>query len=109
LIELTRNSLQPILIRCERRADRTDLASALFEFAVENKPTSVARAVIPAVPPLPLGELDETSLYVIRRHSNMRQTYGEAPVAIEAAATYFRKQMRTVERALETNPSYILG
>jgi glutathione S-transferase len=39
----------------------------------------------------------------------MRQTYGEAPVAIEAASTYFRKQMRTVERALETNPRYILG
>ena len=56
-----------------------------------------------------LGELDETSLYVMRRHSDMRQTYGEAPVAIEAAATYFRKQMRTVERALETNPCYILG
>jgi glutathione S-transferase len=56
-----------------------------------------------------LGELDETSLYVMRRHSDMRQTYGEAPVAIEAAAVYFRKQMRTVERALETNPSYILG
>jgi glutathione S-transferase len=56
-----------------------------------------------------LGELDETSLYVMRRHSDMRQTYGEAPVAIEAAAAYFRKQMHTVERALEANPNYILG
>lgn len=52
---------------------------------------------------------NRTSLYVMRRHSDMRQTYGEAPVAIEAASTYFRKQMRAVERALETNPSYILG
>lgn len=56
-----------------------------------------------------LGELDETSLYVVRRHSDMRQTYGEAPAAVEAASTYFRKQMRTVERALETEPHYILG
>jgi glutathione S-transferase len=56
-----------------------------------------------------LGELDETSLYVMRRHCDMRQTYGEAPVAIEAAATYFRTQMRTVGRALETNPLHILG
>jgi glutathione S-transferase len=56
-----------------------------------------------------LGELDETSLYVMRRHSDMSQTYGEAPVAIEAAAAYFKKQMRTVERALEGNPHYILG
>lgn len=56
-----------------------------------------------------LGELDESSLYVMRRHCEMRHTYGEAPVAFEAAATYFQKQMRTVERALEANPSYILG
>jgi glutathione S-transferase len=56
-----------------------------------------------------LGELDETSLCVMRRHSDMRQTCGEAPVAIESAAAYFRKQMGTVERALEANPNYILG
>jgi glutathione S-transferase len=51
-----------------------------------------------------LGELDETSLYVMRRHSDMQRVYGEAPAAIEAAATYFRKQMRTVERALRRTP-----
>lgn len=56
-----------------------------------------------------LGELDETSLYVMRRHSEMRQAYGEAPAAVKAAAVYFQKQMRTVERELETNPYYILG
>jgi glutathione S-transferase len=56
-----------------------------------------------------LGELDETSLYVMRRHSDMRQLYGEAPVAIDAAATYFGKQMRTVERALEADTHYVLG
>jgi glutathione S-transferase len=37
-----------------------------------------------------LGELDETSLYVMRRHGDLRQVYGEAPVALESAATYFR-------------------
>jgi glutathione S-transferase len=46
-----------------------------------------------------LGELDETSLYVMRRHSDMRQVYGEAPAAIEGATTYFQKQMRTVAGA----------
>jgi glutathione S-transferase len=56
-----------------------------------------------------LGELDETSLYVMRRHSDMRQVYGEAPGAIEGATTYFQKQMRTVERALEASPHHILG
>jgi glutathione S-transferase len=56
-----------------------------------------------------MGELDETSLYVIRRHSDLKQRYGEAPAAIEGATTYFQQQMRTVERALELNPRYILG
>jgi glutathione S-transferase len=56
-----------------------------------------------------LGELDETSLYVMRRHSDMSQTYGEVPAAIEAAATYFQKQMRTVERALQADTRYVLG
>jgi glutathione S-transferase len=56
-----------------------------------------------------LGELDETSLYVMRRHSDMRQVYGEAPAAIEGATTYFQKQMRTVERALEASPGFIMG
>ncbi len=53
--------------------------------------------------------MDETSLYVMRRHGDMCQVYGEAPVAIDAAATYFQKQMRTVERALEGGSYYVLG
>lgn len=56
-----------------------------------------------------ISELDATSLYVMRRHGDLRHIYGEAPLANEAAATYFQKQMRTVERELETNPHYILG
>ena len=50
-----------------------------------------------------ISELDATSLYVMRRHGDLRHIYGEAPLANEAAAAYFQKQMRTVERALETN------
>jgi glutathione S-transferase len=56
-----------------------------------------------------ISELDATSLYVMRRHGDLRHIYGEAPIANEAAATYFQKQMRTVERALNDNPLYILG
>jgi glutathione S-transferase len=56
-----------------------------------------------------ISELDATSLYVMRRHGDLRHIYGEAPIANEAAATYFQKQMRTVERALNDNPPYILG
>jgi glutathione S-transferase len=56
-----------------------------------------------------ISELDATSLYVMRRHGDLRHIYGEAPAANEAAAAYFQKQMRTVERALEPGTHYILG
>jgi glutathione S-transferase len=56
-----------------------------------------------------ISELDATSLYVIRRHGDLSHIYGEAPIANEAAAAYFQKQMRTVERALDAAPRFILG
>jgi glutathione S-transferase len=56
-----------------------------------------------------ISELDATSLYVMRRHGDLRHIYGEAPLANAAAATYFQTQMRTVERALSDTPCYILG
>jgi len=56
-----------------------------------------------------ISELDATSLYVMRRHGDLRHIYGEAPLANEAAAAYFQKQMRTVERALADGRPYVLG
>jgi len=56
-----------------------------------------------------ISELDATSLYVMRRHGDLRHIYGEAPLANEAAAQYFQKQMRTVERALDDKPHYVMG
>ena len=56
-----------------------------------------------------ISELDATSLYVIRRHGDLSHIYGDAPLAKEAAATYFQQQMRTVECALDAGPHYILG
>lgn len=56
-----------------------------------------------------ISELDATSLYVMRRHGDLRHIYGEAPMANEAAATYFQKQMRTVERALIDGRPHLLG
>ena len=35
------------------------------------------------------GELDETSLYILRRHGALAAIYGEAPTAITAAKQYF--------------------
>lgn len=39
------------------------------------------------------GELDETSLYVMRRHGDLRAIYGEAPHALEAARDYAVKHL----------------
>jgi glutathione S-transferase len=56
-----------------------------------------------------ISELDATSLYVMRRHGDLRHIYGEAPTANEAASVYFQQQMRSVERVLENGTHYILG
>jgi glutathione S-transferase len=56
-----------------------------------------------------ISELDATSLYVMRRHGDLRHIYGDAPIANESAAEYFQKQMRTVERALADGRSHALG
>ncbi len=39
------------------------------------------------------GELDETSLYVMRRHGDLRGIYGDAPAAVAAAKTYAEKHL----------------
>jgi len=56
-----------------------------------------------------ISELDATSLYVMRRHGDLRHIYGEAPVANEAAAAYFQQQMRSVERAIADGRAHIMG
>ena len=40
-----------------------------------------------------LMELDATSLYIIRRHLDLSQIYGEAPNAVSSAKTYFLKML----------------
>src|ERR1700684_4445817 len=53
-----------------------------------------------------ISELDATSLYVMRRHGDLRHIYGDAPRANEAASAYFQKQMRTVERTFLDDRPY---
>ena len=42
------------------------------------------------------GELDETSLYVMRRHRDLSAVYGEAPAAVSSSAEYARRHLRVV-------------
>jgi glutathione S-transferase len=54
-------------------------------------------------------ELDAHTLYVIRKHTQLAETYGEAANAVLAARAGFEKQVRVAERALQTKGPYILG
>ena len=53
-------------------------------------------------------ELDAHTLYVIRRHRDLANLYGEAPAAIEAAIAGFNKQVLAVSAALQQT-EYLLG
>jgi glutathione S-transferase len=54
-------------------------------------------------------ELDATSLYVMRRHGDLKHVYGEAPVALESAARYFATQLRHAEQALQDGRPFLVG
>jgi glutathione S-transferase len=56
-----------------------------------------------------ISELDATSLYVMRRHGDLKHIYGEAPSANLAAQEYFAAQMRSVDRALDDGRAFVTG
>ena len=58
---------------------------------------------------LVMMELDATALYVIRRHRDLAEIYGEAPAAIDAARAYFTRQLTAVEQAIADGRPSLLG
>ena len=54
-------------------------------------------------------ELDATSLYIIRRHGDLAETYGEAPAAVAGAREYWLKQAAKAEAALADGRPWLLG
>jgi glutathione S-transferase len=54
-------------------------------------------------------ELDATSLYVMRRHGDLKHIYGESPVALESAAGYFATQLRHTEQTLQDGRPFLVG
>lgn len=46
------------------------------------------------------GELDEASLYVIRRHGALSDIYGEAPAAVASAKDYVLKHLGVIDQHL---------
>jgi glutathione S-transferase len=55
-----------------------------------------------------LMELDAHTLYVMRRHRDLANLYGEAPNAIAAAIEGFRKQVAVAEARLDES-AFLLG
>lgn len=56
-----------------------------------------------------MSELDAASLYMVRRHLDLKGIYGEAPVAVEAAKTYFSHNLEAMAPRIGITSSYLLG
>jgi len=56
-----------------------------------------------------MTELDATSLYVLRRHHDLANIYGDAPAAVQSARGYFAKQLTYVDRVLGSGRQYLMG
>lgn len=54
------------------------------------------------------GEIDETSLYVMRRHGDLGMIYGESETAVNASHAYAEKHFEIVGRLLEKR-SYLVA
>ena len=46
------------------------------------------------------GELDETSLYVMRRHYDLKDIYGDAPEVVQSCREYFNRNLKVIEDTL---------
>ena len=54
-------------------------------------------------------ELDATSLYVLRRHVDLHETYGEAPAANNTAREYFLRMIQSAVPAMPSKGNFLLG
>jgi glutathione S-transferase len=56
-----------------------------------------------------LSELDATTLYVIRRHKDLKDIYGDAPNVVQSAQEYFERMANSALPALEAAPHYLIS
>jgi glutathione S-transferase len=56
-----------------------------------------------------VSELDAGSLYVVRRHEGLKQTYGVAPAAVESAKSYFLHNLEAMASRIERDSPYLFG
>ena len=53
------------------------------------------------------GELDETCLYVMRRHYDLTDIYGAAPNVVKSCREYLERQFRVIDPYLEKKDSLL--
>ena len=53
------------------------------------------------------GELDETCLYVMRRHYDLTDIYGSAPNVVETCREYLKRQFVVIDNYLENKKSLL--
>jgi len=56
-----------------------------------------------------MSELDAGSLYVVRRHDGLKHLYGEAPIAVESAKSYFLHNVEAMASRIGSDSTYLLG
>jgi glutathione S-transferase len=56
-----------------------------------------------------MTELDAHTLYVMRRHGDLAEIYGDSPIAIASAEQYFVKQLRAVTPRIAAADPFLLG
>jgi glutathione S-transferase len=56
-----------------------------------------------------MSELDAHSLYVMRRHGDLKHLYGDAPTAVVAARDYFLENLEAMAPQIGIDHPYLLG
>lgn len=54
------------------------------------------------------GEIDETSLYIVRRHHDLSAIYGDAPNAVESSLAYAKGHLDVIDQLL-SDRHYLIG
>jgi glutathione S-transferase len=56
-----------------------------------------------------MSELDAGSLYVVRRHDGLKHIYGEAPITVESAKSYFAHNLEAMAARIGSDTPYLFG
>lgn len=56
-----------------------------------------------------MSELDANGLYTMRRHGQLKEIYGDAPVAVQGGRDYFLHQIGQMDGAIRSADPFLMG